>query len=33
MDRLKAIVKLWLHKKGLIHSPSLMFILADRGEN
>jgi hypothetical protein len=33
MNRLKAMVKSWLHKKGLIHSPSLTFILAYRGEN
>ena len=33
MNKLKAIVKLWLHKKGLIHSPSLMIFLANRGEN
>lgn len=32
MNKLKAMVRLWLHKKGLIHSPSLMFILTHRGE-
>lgn len=32
MNKLKAMVKSWLHKKGLIHSPSLMIFLAQRGE-
>lgn len=33
MKKLISRIKLWLHKKGLIHSPSLMFILSDRGEH
>lgn len=32
MKKLISRIKLWFHKKGLIHSPSLMF-LAHRGEN
>lgn len=32
MKKLIRRAKLWLHKIGLIHSPSLMLILAHRGE-
>ena len=33
MKGLISKIRLWLHKIGLIHSPSLMLILAHRGEN
>lgn len=33
MNRLIARIKAWLHKIGLIHSPSLKLILAHRGES
>lgn len=33
MKELISRVKLWLHKIGLIHSPSLRLILAHRGES
>lgn len=32
MNRLTARIKAWLHKIGLIHSPSLKLILAHKGE-